>query len=133
MAAPAEVAPAAPDPVNEVRLVGRLSADPEVRTLPSGDTVVQLRVVVARGGGPSGASRRRRPGLVDTIDVSVWGRAGQRAALRLRAGDGVGVDGALRRRFWRSAGGPSSRYEVEASAVRRVGRAPRMRSRTMAG
>ena len=32
--------------VNEVRLVGRLAADPELRELPSGDTVWNLRVVV---------------------------------------------------------------------------------------
>ena len=35
--------------VNEVRLVGRLAADPRLRELPSGDTVWNLRVVVERG------------------------------------------------------------------------------------
>jgi len=34
--------------VNSVRLVGRVSAEPEHRELPSGDQLVQLRVVVAR-------------------------------------------------------------------------------------
>jgi single-strand DNA-binding protein len=42
-----------------------------------------------------------------------------------QAGDEVEVVGALRRRFFRTAGGPASRYEVEvrtASRVARVGR-----------
>jgi single-strand DNA-binding protein len=34
--------------VNEVRLVGRLSRSPESRQLPSGDEVIQLRLVVRR-------------------------------------------------------------------------------------
>lgn len=34
--------------------------------------------------------------------------------------DRVEVEGALRRRFWRSSSGLASRYEVEGIAVRRV-------------
>ena len=43
-------------PVNEVRLCGRLAAEPEERVLPSGDSLVTFRLVVARP-----ASRRRGP------------------------------------------------------------------------
>ena len=43
--------------VNEVRLVGRLAADPRLRELPSGDTVWNLRVVVER---PCPRARRSR-------------------------------------------------------------------------
>lgn len=38
----------APAAVNEVRLVGRVSADVEQRELPSGDLLVSVRVVVGR-------------------------------------------------------------------------------------
>ncbi|MGI8717275.1 MAG: hypothetical protein ACR2JN_05535, partial [Lapillicoccus sp.] len=34
--------------LNVVRLTGRLSAEPQARELPSGDQIVQLRVVVPR-------------------------------------------------------------------------------------
>lgn len=44
--------------VNEVRLVGRVSAAPEERALPSGDTVASLRVVVPRVVVPRVASAR---------------------------------------------------------------------------
>ncbi|HEU4999404.1 MAG TPA: single-stranded DNA-binding protein [Lapillicoccus sp.] len=98
--------------VNEVRLVGRVSGTPESRELPSGDTVVQLRVVVGRP--PSD-----RKTQVDTIDVSCWTPAARRSALRQHEGDVVEVSGALRRRFYRAGASTQSRYEVEASAVRR--------------
>ncbi len=102
--------------VNEVIVGGRVSAQPEERELPSGDTVVQLRLVV-----PRSDSRARAGGgaTVDTIDVACWTKALQRKAIRLKPGDLVTVRGALRRRFWRSPAGPASRYEVEASALGR--------------
>jgi single-strand DNA-binding protein len=102
--------------VNEVLLTGRVSGVPEERELPSGDRVVQLRLVVRRAArGPVGGSRAS----VDTIDLSCWTRPLQRKALRLGAGDRVTVHGALRRRFWRSPGGPSSRYEIEVTGLDR--------------
>ena len=111
----AEVVPA-PDPgivgVNEVRLVGRVSRSPEAKELPSGDIVVQLRVVVGRP--PSD-----RKTQVDTIDVSCWTAAARRAALRQHEGDVVEVSGSLRRRFYRIGAATQSRDEVEAENVRR--------------
>ena len=98
--------------VNEVRLVGRVSAAPESKTLPSGDVVVQLRVVVGRP--PS-----ERKTQVDTIDVSCWTAAARRAALRQHHGDLVELSGALRRRFFRAGATTQSRYDVEAVIVRR--------------
>ena len=108
--------------VNEVIVGGRVSGAPEQRELPSGDTVVQLRLVVPRpvprpGAGRGGAT-------VDTIDVACWTKALQRKAVRLKPGDLVTVRGALRRRFWRSPAGPASRYEVEACALERQVPAP---------
>lgn len=121
-------------PANEVQLVGRVSGDPTERELPSGDRVVQLRVVVPRparrvrahaGGGSDAAEKKPRAGdrlrtQVDTIDVACWTGRARAAALRLPDGAGVQVAGALRRRFFSTGSGRVSRYEVEASSVRRV-------------
>jgi len=98
--------------VNEVRLVGRVSRTPEAKELPSGDIVVQLRVVVGRP--PS-----ERKTQVDTIDVSCWTAGARRSALRQHEDDVVEVSGALRRRFYRVGAATQSRYEVEAVTVRR--------------
>ncbi|WP_298749317.1 single-stranded DNA-binding protein [uncultured Serinicoccus sp.] len=106
-------------PANEVHLRGRVSGAPTQRELPSGDVLVQLRVVVPRpqrrGRAASGSAQR-----VDTIDVSCWTARARAAALRLEDGGGVEVTGALRRRFFRTGAGAASRYDVEATSLRAV-------------
>ena len=61
------------------------------------------------------AARHRRHDRRRLLDAAT-----RRTALRLRPGDLVDVEGALRRRFFGGPGGRQSRYEVEASALRRV-------------
>lgn len=98
---------------NTVHLVGRLAAVPEVREMPSGDEAVVWRLVVDR-------AQPGTRGRVDTLACIAWAAGPRRAALRWRAGDIVEVDGALRRRFWRTPTGAVSRYEVEVLQARRV-------------
>jgi single-strand DNA-binding protein len=102
---------------NEVTLVGRVSAPPDRRDLPSGDPLVTLRVVVDRP--PHKGTTKR---AVDVIDVACWTKRTQRTATGLEAGDGVRIEGALRRRFFAAGGSRASRYEVEASRLVRVSR-----------
>ena len=106
---------------NEVHLVGRLAAEPVERELPSGDLVVTFRMVVVR----DRTNRRSaaRSATVDTIDCAAWTKAAQRSVRAWEPGDVVEVRGALRRRFWRSPQGASSRSEVEVSSARRAARA----------
>lgn len=136
---------------NEVLLTGRVPAAALERTLPSGDVIAVLRVVVARrvqsgrrrqspprgehGHGSEAADGQapaRRPPVVDTIDVVCWSASTRRVAARLTTGDVVDVEGALRRRFFGAAGGRQSRYEVEARHIRRVARAPGPATYTLA-
>jgi single-strand DNA-binding protein len=120
---------AAPVWANEVRLVGRVSAEPEQRELPSGDLVTLFRLVVPRADPPrprrrEGPASTRAKGptaaTVDTIDIACWSGRARRGAARLRPGDCAEVAGALRRRFFRVGGVAASRYEVDASEVRRA-------------
>jgi single-strand DNA-binding protein len=106
-----------PPSCNEVTLVGRVSAAPERRDLPSGDQLVTLRVVVDRPP-QKGVTRR----AVDVIDVACWTKRTQRTAAALQGDDEVRVEGALRRRFFAAGGGRASRYEVEAGRLVRVSR-----------
>jgi single-strand DNA-binding protein len=106
--------------VNEVHLVGRVAAAPQRRELPSGDVLVQFRLVVGRAPRRRPAGGRAAP-TVDTLDCAVWRADVARSVTRLGPGDVVEVHGSLRRRFWRSAaGGAASRSEVEVTRVRRV-------------
>lgn len=99
---------------NTVRITGRVTGVGEAVTLPSGDVVHTVRVTVRRlGTGPPGRA------TVDAIDVACWTSSTRRTAARLTVGERVVVEGALRRRFFRAGGAPASRYEVEATRLRR--------------
>lgn len=110
--------------INEVRLRGRLSGDPEERELPSGDLVVVLRLVVDR---PAGAR-----GSHDTLDCAAYAAPVRRKLLRWVHGDVVELTGALHRRFFRAGAVPVSRYEVEIATAARVAAASKARG-TMTG
>lgn len=104
------------DDNNSVRLVGRISAAPQVKTLPSGDEVVSFRLIVRR---PASALRRSKQ-LVDTIECSVWTARLQRRVLRLEPGSEVVLMGALRRRFSRGSGAAVSFVSVEVVSCQKV-------------
>jgi single-strand DNA-binding protein len=106
---------------NEVVLVGRLAAPAESRTLPSGDVMFSWRLVVDRP--PPAKTAERRTPTVDTLDCIAWRGDVRRSVGGWSVGDTVEVSGAVRRRFWRSPGGPVSRTEVEVQRARRVARA----------
>jgi single-strand DNA-binding protein len=104
--------------VNEVRLVGRLSADPAERVLPSGDTLWTFRLVVERPG--AGARRGQQ---LDTLDCAVWTGRAKRSVPGWAGGDVVEVTGAIRRRFYAAGAAKVSRYQVEVDSGRVIRRA----------
>ena len=101
---------------NDVVLRGRLSAPAELRTLPSGDTLVSFRIVVRRPGTPA------RGQSVDVLSCISYDRALQRRASAWQPGDVVEVEGALQRRFWRTGSGTASVCEVNCRKGRKVPR-----------
>lgn len=107
---------------NQVRLRGRVSGDPELRTLPSGDELCVCRLVVARDQVRVLPSGRRAPS-VDVIDLAAWSWCARRSMAAWQAGDEVDVVGVLRRRFYRAGGAAASRVEVEVASGRRLRRA----------
>ena len=109
------------EPVNEVRLRGRLAAAPRLRELPSGDTVWNLRLVVERPPLPKSQERSRQ--RVDSLECAIWGGRLKKQVESWATGDVVEVTGSLRRRFVRVGGATASRVEVELTGGRRVRRA----------
>lgn len=117
----------ATDAVNEVRLVGRISQQPEEKVLPSGDAIWTFRVVVPRrarvGAAVRGQSARQQ---VDALECTAWTARARRSVAGWSVDDVVEVSGALRRRFFRAGGAPASRFEVEMASgkvIRRAGSA----------
>ena len=134
--APSTVSRAAgPEHVNEVRLIGEVTGPPEGRTLPDGGQVLAFRLTVrslappVSGRAPLGSAPDARRHN-DSVDCVARRPALQSRLARCAAGDVIKLEGALRHRYWRGAGGLSSRYEVEVEAVsvvkrrRTVSRAP---------
>jgi single-strand DNA-binding protein len=104
---------------NEIRLVGRVAAEPIEQNLPSGDLLLTWRLVVERAPNERGHSKT----TVDVVRCTAWRAGVRRSVGSWLPGDVVEVEGALRRRFWRGPAGVANSYEVEARAVRRLARA----------
>ena len=102
------------DPVNEVFLVGRVTSLAVEKILPSGDKVVEFRVVIGR------AKSRSSKKEVDSLDIAAWSATARKAALAVKIDSWVQVSGSVRRRFWRAPTGLASRWQVEASEVVRL-------------
>jgi len=101
-------------PINEVRLVGRVTSLAIEKELPSGDKVVEFRVVIGRGKIRNGKKE------VDSLDIAAWSARARKAALAVKIDTWVEVKGSVRRRFWRAPTGLASRWQVEASEVVRL-------------
>ena len=101
-------------PCNEVLLVGRVSSASIEKELPSGDKVVEFRIVVDR------KARKGNKREVDTLDIAAWSAGARRSALSLKVDQWVEINGAVRRRFWQAPSGLASRWQVEAHQISRI-------------
>ena len=99
------------EPVNEVRLVGRLGARVEERTLPSGDVWTSFSVTVDREAAMCWGSVS-----VDSIACVVRTSRLRRTVESLDPGQWVEVSGSVHRRFWRSGSGLGSATEVHVTS-----------------
>ena len=91
---------------NEVLLVGRVNAAAKSKELPSGDRVVEFRLIVDR------AAARGKKREVDTLDIAAWSASARKSALAIKPDQWVEVRGAVRRRFWQAPHGLASRWQV---------------------
>jgi single-strand DNA-binding protein len=89
--------------INRVVMTGNLTADPELRSLPSGMSVCSLRIA---------CNTRRKDGAsgewIDKpnyFNVTVWGAQGENAARYLSKGRPVAIDGRLEWREWEAQDG----------------------------
>jgi len=96
--------------LNDLLLRGRVSNEAISKDLPSGDKVVEFRLIVTRS---------ERTG-VDTLDIAAWSAKVRKIALSLEADDWVEVSGSIHRRFWQSPAGVASRWQVEADEIVRI-------------
>ena len=97
--------------VNKVILVGNLGADPEVRTLPSGNKVVNLRIATSENWRDKNTGERQE--RTEWHRVVIFSEGLTRVAESyLRKGSKVYIEGQLQTRKWQDQNG-QDRYSTE--------------------
>lgn len=86
--------------INRVVIVGRLTRDVEIRSLPSGRSVVNLRIACNSSHKDADGQTSERPNY---FDVSVFGASAESVARYTKKGSRIGVDGHLEWREWETA------------------------------
>jgi single-strand DNA-binding protein len=99
--------------INKVILIGNLGADPEVRYMPSGGAVANLRIATTESwkDRQSGEMQER----TEWHRVVLFGRLGEVAKEYLRKGSRVYLEGRLQTRKWQGQDG-QDRYATEVVA-----------------
>ncbi len=116
--------------VNKVILIGNLGADPEVRHLPAGGVVCNLRIATTEkwkdklSGEPTEATEWHR--------IVLYRRLGEIAGEYLKKGSSVYIEGRLRTRKWQGRDGQErNTTEIEGTEMQMLGsRAPAPREDT---
>ena len=106
--------------LNVVVITGNLTRDPELRSLPSGTSVCDLRVAVntRRKNGATGEWEDKP----NYFDVKVWGAQGENCARFLSKGRPVGVQGRLEWREWETQDGQKRQaVDIIADSVQFLG------------
>ena len=103
--------------VNEVRLMGRVTRDPELKKTAGGKSVLEFRLAV---NGRSQVAGER--GLPTYTMVRTWEDLAEQCARVLVHGYPVYVEGALRNDEWTTPKGePRSKLYVKATAIQFLG------------
>lgn len=103
---------------NQVILMGNLTRDPELRTIPSGQSVCTFSLALNRSYKGADGSWQE---ATDYIDVVAWGPLGERVAQYLSKGRPCLVNGRLQSRSWEQDGQKRSKVEVIAQDVTFLG------------
>ena len=94
--------------------MGNLTRDPELRSLPSGQTVCSFAVAVNRSWTNRDGEQQE---AVDFFDVSAWGKLGDLVNQYLQKGRKCMVVGRLQTRSWEQDGQKRTRVEIVANDV----------------
>jgi len=100
--------------VNKVILVGNLGADPEVRYLPGGEAVANLRLATTDTWKDKEGNKQE---LTEWHRVSFFGRQAEVCGQYLKKGSQIYVEGSIRTRKWQDKDG-QDRYTTEVKGDR---------------
>ncbi len=107
--------------LNKVMLIGNLTRDPEVRTIPSGQTVASFAVATNRSWNDAQGNRQD---AVEYMDIVAWGKLAEIVGQIYRKGRRTYVEGRFQTRSWEQDGIKRYKTEVIASDLILLDRAP---------
>jgi len=109
--------------VNKVILVGNLGADPEMRYMPNGDAVANLRIATTESWKDKQSGEKRE--LTEWHRVVFYRKLAEIVGKYLKKGSQVYLEGRIRTRKWTDKEG-QDRYttEIEANELQMLGRKP---------
>ena len=99
--------------LNSVNIMGNLTRDPELKTIPSGKSVCSLSIANNRVFNKN----NERVTEVSYFDVEVWGIVAENCAKYLKKGSGIIVEGRLKQDRWEKDGKTQSRVRIAANSV----------------
>lgn len=83
--------------LNKVFLIGNLTADPELRTTPGGQSVMEVRVATNRIWTDKTGNRQKQ---AEFHSVIIWGRQAEIVKQFLTKGSSLFIEGRLQTRSW---------------------------------
>ena len=101
--------------LNKVMLIGNLGADPEMRYLPSGDAVANIRIATTESWKDKASGEKKEE--TEWHRVSFFGKLAEIAGEYLKKGSPVYVEGRIKTRKWQDKDG-QDRYSTEVVADR---------------
>ena len=108
--------------LNKVFLLGNLTRDPDLRGLPSGQSVCEMRMAITR----RYISNGKEVDETCFVDVVVWGKSANNCKQFLTKGSQIMVEGRLQLDQWedRNGGGQRSKLRVVADQIQFMNRRP---------
>jgi len=103
---------------NQVILMGNLTRDPELKAIPSGQSVVSFSLALNRSYKDQSGEWKE---ATDYVDVTAWGPLAERVAQYCQKGKQVLVNGRIQSRSWEQDGQKRSKVEVLAQDVTFLG------------
>lgn len=107
--------------INKVIIIGRLGADPEVKTISTGNTVTRLSIATSESWVDKDGQKQER---TEWHRVVVWGKLAELCGKYLAKGRQAYVEGRLQTRSWEDQQG-QKKYttEIVANSVQFLGAA----------
>lgn len=96
---------------NKVVMLGNLARDPELKTLPSGTSVMNTAIAVTDKWTDKQTNQKREE--VCFVDISCFGRTAETFTEFLSKGKQVLIEGRLKQDTWESDGNKRSKHRIQ--------------------